>query len=184
MPSQRNIHSLAEVKHGLATAKAVILANYAGLSVADQTTLRAKLSLAGGQFMVAKNNLLAIALKEKLGGFPRDIEDVLRGPTAVIFAQTDAVTTAKALAEFIKDKDKSLPEIKFGLLLGRRSLGGVGDDKILSIKDIETLSQLPSREQLLATLLAQLAAPAQALVRQINTPAQLLVYALEAIARH
>ena len=171
MPSQRNIHSLAELRHNLETAKAVILANYAGLSVADQTTLRAKLSLAGGQFMVAKNNLLAIALKEKLGGLPRDIEDVLRGPTAVIFAESDAVTTAKALAEFIKDKDKSLPEIKLGLL----------DDKILSIKDIETLSQLPSREQLLATLLAQLAAPAQALVRQIAAPAQLLVYTLEAI---
>ena len=174
MPSQRNVHGLAEIKHHLATAKAVILANYAGLSVADQTTLRAKLSAAGGEFLVAKNNLLKIALKEKLGDLPRELEDVLNGPTAVIFAESDAVTTAKALAEFIKDKDKSLPEIKLGLL----------DDKILSIKDIETLSQLPSREQLLATLLAQLAAPAQALVRQINTPAQLLVYALEAIARH
>ena len=173
MPSQRNIHSLAELKHNLETAKAVILANYAGLSVADQTTLRAKLSLAGGQFMVAKNNLLAIALTDKLGGLPRGVADVLRGPTAVIFAQTDAVTTTKALAEFIKDKDKSLPEIKFGLL----------DDKILSIKDLEILSQLPSREQLLASLLAQMQAPAQALVRQINTPAQLLVYALDAIAR-
>ena len=174
MPSQRNVHGLAEIKHHLATAKAVILANYAGLSVADQTTLRAKLSAAGGEFMVAKNNLLKIALKEKLGGLPREVEDVLNGPTAVIFAESDAVTTAKALAEFIKDKDKSLPEIKLGLL----------DGQILSVKDIETLSQLPSREQLLATLLAQLAAPAQALVRQINTPAQLLVYALEAIARH
>ena len=174
MPSQKNVHGLAEIKHHLETAKAVILANYAGLSVADQTTLRAKLSAAGGEFMVAKNNLLKIALKEKLGDLPRELEDVLNGPTAVIFAESDAVTTAKALAEFIKDKDKSLPEIKLGLL----------DGQILSVKDIETLSQLPSREQLLATLLAQLAAPAQALVRQINTPAQLLVYALEAIARH
>ena len=173
MPSQKNVHGLAEIKHHLETAKAVILANYAGLSVADQTTLRAKLSAAGGEFLVAKNNLLKIALKEKLGDLPRELEDVLNGPTAVIFAESDAVTTAKALAEFIKDKDKSLPEIKLGLL----------DGQILSVKDIETLSQLPSREQLLATLLAQLAAPAQALVRQINTPAQLLVYALDAIAR-
>jgi large subunit ribosomal protein L10 len=141
MPSQKNIHSLAEVKHGLETAKAVILAN----------------------------NLLMIALKEKLGGLPRDIEDVLRGPTAVIFAQTDAVTTTKAITEFAKDKN--LPEIKIGLM----------DDKVLSIKDLETLSKLPSREQLLATLLAQLQAPVQAFVRQINAPAQLLVYALDAI---
>lgn len=177
MPSQRNVHSLAEVKHGLATAKAVILANYAGLSVSEQTLLRSKIASSGGEFMVAKNNLLKIALEEKLGGLPRDVADVLRGPTAVIFAQTDAVTTTKAVTEFAKDKN--LPEIKIGLMLGRRG----GDDKILSIKDIETLSKLASREQLLASLLAQLQAPAQALVRQLATPAQLLVYALDAIAR-
>ena len=171
MPSQRNIHSLAEVKHGLETAKAVILANYAGLSVSEQTLLRSKIATSGGEFMVAKNNLLKLALEEKLGGLPRDVADVLHGPTAVIFAQTDAVTTTKAVTEFAKDKN--LPEIKIGLM----------DDKILSIKDLETLSKLASREQLLASLIAQLAAPAQALVRQLATPAQLLVYALDAIAR-
>lgn len=171
MPSQKNIHGLAEIKHNLDTAKAVILADYAGLSVADQTSLRAKIAAAGADFMVAKNNLLKLALEEKLGGLPRDVADVLRGPTAVIFAQTDAVMATKAVAEFAKDKD--LPKIKIGLM----------DAKILSVKDIETLSQLPSREQLLATLLAQLQAPAQALVRQIAAPAQLLVYALDAIAR-
>ncbi len=172
MPSQRNIHGLAEIKHHLETAKAVILANYAGLSVSEQTTLRAKIAASGGDFIVAKNNLLAIALKEKLGELPAEVEAVLNGPTAVIFAQTDAVTATKAVTEFAKDKD--LPKIKIGLM----------NDKILSIKDIETLSKLASREQLLATLLAQLQAPAGALVHQINTPAQLLVYALDAIARH
>ncbi len=171
MPSQRNIHALAEVKHGLETAKAVILANYAGLSVSEQTLLRSKIASSGGEFMVAKNNLLKLALAEKLGGLPRDIADVLQGPTAVIFAQTDAVTTTKAVAEFAKGKN--LPEIKIGLM----------DDKILSIKDLETLSKLAGREQLLASLLAQLLAPTQALVRQLATPAQLLVYALDAIAR-
>lgn len=171
MPSQKNIHGLAEIKHHLETAKAVILADYAGLSVADQTTLRAKIATAGGDFMVAKNNLLKIALKEKLGSLPQEVENVLNGPTAVIFAQTDAVMATKAVTEFAKDKD--LPKIKIGLM----------DAKVLTIKDIETLSKLPSREQLLATLLAQLQAPTQALVRQIAAPAQLLVYALDAIAR-
>lgn len=183
MPSQRNIHALAEVKHGLETAKAVILANYAGLSVSDQTALRANIAASGGNFMVAKNNLLKITLTEKLGTLPKEVADVLNGPTAVIFAQTDAVTTTKALAEFIKDKDRNLPELKIGIMLGQRSLGVVGDGKVLSVKDLETLSKLPSREQLLATLLAQLQAPAQALVRQLATPAQLLVYALDAISK-
>ncbi len=171
MPSQKNIHSLAEVKHSLATAKAVILANYAGLSVADQTALRTKISQSGGDFMVAKNNLLKLALTEKLGTLPKEVADVLAGPTAIIFAQQDAVTAAKAVTEFAKDKN--LPEIKIGLL----------DDKILTKAEIEALAKLPSREQLLANLLAQMIAPAQALVRQINTPAQLLVYALDAIKR-
>ena len=135
MPSQRNVHGLAEIKHHLATAKAVILANYAGLSVADQTTLRAKLSAAGGEFLVAKNNLLKIALKEKLGDLPRELEDVLNGPTAVIFAESDAVTTAKALAEFIKDKDKSLPEIKLGLLDGQIP---TEDDVVALVDDVLT----------------------------------------------
>lgn len=171
MPSQKNIHALAEVKHGLETAKAVILANYAGLSVSDQTALRAKIAAAGGEFMVAKNNLLKIALTEKLGTLPAEVEAVLNGPTAVIFAQTDAVAATKAITEFAKDKN--LPEVKIGLMA----------DKVLSVKDIEVLSKLPSREQLLASLLAQLQAPAQALVRQIAAPAQLLVYALDAIVR-
>ncbi len=171
MPSQKNIHGLAEIKQHLETAKAVILTNYAGLSVADQTILRAKLDATGGNFLVAKNNLLKIALKEKLTNLPKEVEDTLNGPTAIIFAREDAVTTTKALTEFAKDKE--LPQIKLGLL----------DDKILSANDIQMLSKLPSREQLLASLLAQLQAPATALVRQIATPAQLLVYALDAIAR-
>lgn len=181
MPSQKNIHALAAVKHGLSTAKAVILANYAGLSVSEQTILRGKISAAGGDFVVAKNNLLKIALEEKLGGLPQAVADTLSGPTAVIFAQTDAVTTTKVITEFAKDRN--LPEMKIGLMLGQRSLGGVGEDKVLSVKDLETLSKLPSREQLLASLLAQLSAPAQALVRQIAAPAQLLVYALDAISK-
>lgn len=169
MPSQKNLQSLSEIKSSLSTAKAIILANYAGLSVADQTSLRAKIAASGGNYVVAKNNLLKIALEEKLGNLPSDVADVLRGPTAVVFAQTDVVTATKAIVEFAKDKN--LPEIKIGLM----------NDKVLTLDQINTLSKLPSREQLLSSLLAQMSAPAEALVRQINAPAQLLVYALEAI---
>ncbi len=55
------------------------------------------------------------------------------------------------------------------------------DDKILTVDQIDALAKLPSKDQLLATLLAQLSAPAQSLVRQMNAPIQRLVYALEAI---
>lgn len=167
MPSQRNIHSLASVKHDIKDAKAVIFTDYAGLTVSDQGSLRAKLVAVGGKLMVVKNNLLKLALKET--ALPKEVEDVLHGPTALIVANDDAVVTTKALTDFIKDKEK--PSIKIGLMGG----------KVLTQTDIQTLSKLPSRNQLLSNLLAQLQAPMQALVRQVNAPAQRLVYALEAI---
>lgn len=169
MPSQKNVHLLAEVKHNLEKSKALILGNHAKLSVSDQNSLRSKISQSGGVLMVAKNNLLRIALKDQLGEVPSEVDKALNGPTTVIFANEDAVTTTKALAEFVKDKE--LPEIKIGVMDGR----------VLSVQDIDTLSKLPSRNDLLSRLLAQLQAPAQAFVRQLNAPAQRLVYALEAI---
>jgi len=168
MPSQRNVHSLAEVNKEIKSAKAIILANYSGLSVANQGALRKKLAEVGGKFSVSKNNLIKIALKEN-GSLPKEVEEYLQGPTAIIIATEDAVTTTKALTDFIKDKE--LPQIKIGIM----------DGNVLSLTQIDALSKLPSKNVLLSRLLAQLQAPIQALVRQINAPAQRLVYALEAI---
>jgi large subunit ribosomal protein L10 len=168
MPSQRNVHALAEVNKEIKSAKAIILANYSGLSVANQGALRKKLAEVGGKFSVFKNNIIKLALKEN-HGLSRDVEDVLREPTALIIATQDAVTTTKALTDFIKDKE--LPQIKIGIM----------DGNVLNLAQIDALSKLPSKNVLLSSLLAQLNAPIQALVRQINAPAQRLVYALEAI---
>lgn len=168
MPSQRNVHSLAEVNKEIKSAKAIILANYSGLSVANQGLLRKKLAEVGGKFSVFKNNLIKIALKENQSLSP-EVENVLREPTALIIATDDAVTTTKALTDFIKDKE--LPQIKIGIMNG----------SVLNLAQIDALSKLPSKNVLLSRLLAQLQAPIQAFVRQINAPAQRLVYALEAI---
>ncbi|MBI3954468.1 50S ribosomal protein L10 [Candidatus Collierbacteria bacterium] len=169
MPSQKNIHQLGDISKSLTDAKAVILTDYSGLSVAAQSNLRNKIRDSGGIFTVAKNNLLRLALKDKFDSLPRDIEDVLQGPTAVMFALDDAVTSAKALMEFVKENE--LPQVKIGLL----------EDKILTKDEIIALSKLPGREQLLATLMAQLNAPMSGFVRQISAPMQRLVYALTAI---
>lgn len=168
MPSQRNVHSLAEVNKEIKSAKAIILADYSGLSVANQGTLRKKLAEVGGKFSVFKNNIIKLALKEN-NSLSADVEDVLREPTALIIATEDAVTTTKTLTDFIKDKE--LPKIKIGIM----------DGNVLSLSQIDALSKLPSKNVLLSRLLAQLQAPIQALVRQVNAPAQRLVYALEAI---
>ena len=156
MPNQKNIHQLAELIKGLSDSKAVILTEYAGLSVSEQNQLRNEASKNDAVFVVTKNNLLRLALKETNADLVDTLDSFLNGPTAVLFSKKDAVAGAK---------------IKSGIM----------DGKAITPVEITSLSKLPSREQLLSSLLAQLQAPAQALVRQLSAPIQNLVYGLDAL---
>jgi large subunit ribosomal protein L10 len=168
MPSQRNIHSLAEIVKSLNDSKAAIFTQYSGLSVADQTALRNEASKNGGSFMVAKNNLLRRALTEKSKELADQVDTVLNGQTAVYFG-ADPVAASKTVTKFMEDHEQL--QIKSAIF----------EDKVATVADIKAYSKLPSREQLLASLLAQLQAPAQALVRQLSAPIQNFVYGLEAL---
>jgi len=169
MPSQKNVDQLQTLKDKLAESQALIFANYQGLSVESQNKLRQAITETQGEFTVAKNNLLRIALKDKLKEIPQEVDKALNGTTAVLFANVDAAASIKALTKFIKENEK--PEIKIGLL----------NDRVINISEIAELSRLPSREQLLANLLAQLNAPSQSFAAVLAAPARYLVYALSAI---
>jgi len=168
MPNQRKVHQLAEIVKSLNDSKAIILTEYAGLSVKEQTLLRNEADKSGGKFLVTKNNLMRLALEEKSKDLAKDLSTFLEGPTAVLFSP-DAVSAAKIVSKFTEDHENL--KIKTGVM----------DDKIITFAEITALSKLPSREQLLASLLAQLQAPAQALVRQLQAPMQNFVYGLEAL---
>lgn len=168
MPSQKNVHQLAEIIKALSDSKAVILTEYAGLTVAEQNVLRSEAEKTKSSFFVTKNNLLRLALQEKSPELVESLSSFLNGPTAVLFG-ADAVSAAKIITKFQEDHDKL--KIKTGIM----------DEKVITLAEITALSQLPSYEELLAKLLAQLSAPAQGLVRQLNAPLQNLVYGLEAI---
>lgn len=168
MPNQKNVHQLAELTKALNDSQSVILTEYAGLTVSEQNALRTEADKQKSVFMVAKNNLLRLALKEKDASLADGMFDTLQGPTAVLFSQ-DPVAGAKIVSKFAEDHDKL--KIKSGIM----------DGKIISQNEISALSKLPGREELLAKLLAQLQAPAQALVRQLNAPIQNFVYGLEAL---
>jgi large subunit ribosomal protein L10 len=168
MPNQRNIHQLAEITKALADSKAIILTEYAGLTVAEQNLLRTEAEKTDSSFIVTKNNLLRLALKDKSADLAATLDSFLNGPTAVLFGK-DAASAAKILTKFAEDHDKL--KIKTGIM----------DDKVITMADISALSKLPSYEVLLARLMAQLQAPAQALVRQLSAPMQNLVYGLEAL---
>lgn len=173
MPSQRNQNQLKQINDHLDTASSIILIDYTGISVTDQQALRSNLAEHQGSFGVTKNTLITLALQSRKSGLPREFEESLRGPTAVVYAQ-DVVSAAKTLTNFTKDHPTLT--IKVGLSLSP------DQDRILSVEEIQQLSKLPSKDQLYANLLSQLNAPAQSLVRVLTAPMQNLVYLLQNVA--
>ena len=130
----------AEVKEladKMKTAKLILLTEYRGINVADDTKLRRDLRSANATCNVIKNNITRRALAEcKLEG----LEDKLVGPTAVIMSQEDYLEASKTIYKFSKDNEYY--KIK----------GGVVDGKVMTAEEIVTLAKLPSRETLLSML--------------------------------
>lgn len=118
-------------------AKLVLLVNYRGINVADDTALRKSVREAGAEYAVIKNNITRRALKEC--GIDT-LDEALIGPTAVIIAQEDYLPGLKAIYKFAKSND--FYQIK----------GGVLEGKVSTVDEIKTLAQLPSREELIAKL--------------------------------
>ena len=153
-------------------AQVALCADYRGLTVAEVTELRRELNKTGCIGRVVKNTLARIsaqkvydkANQEELNKFLA----LLEGPSFVVTNPTDPVAPAKVITKFVKDKNKMA--IKGGWL----------DGAFLDSKGVESLSQMPGKEQTLGKLLGLLAAPATQLVRLFQAPASQLARVIEA----
>ena len=126
-----------ELAEKMQNAKLILLTEYRGINVADDTKLRKDLREANATCSVIKNNITRRALAEcKLEG----LEDKLVGPTAVIMSDEDYLGASKIIYKFSKDNE--FYKIK----------GGVVDGKVMTAEEIITLAKLPSRETLLSML--------------------------------
>lgn len=163
-PSQKNQTNLAKLKDKVAKAKSIIVAEYAGTTVGEQVKLRSEVKKVGGELLVAKNRLLDLAI-----GKGR-VSDSLTGMNAVVFAYEDPVAPLKAMFEFHKKSEKLT--IKQGWM----------DERVLSAEEVETLSKLPSKNELIAKLLMIVKSPATNMVNVLNAGPRNLVYALNAVA--
>jgi large subunit ribosomal protein L10 len=143
---------VSEVSAKLVGAQAVIVAEYRGLDVEKVTQLRSKARKSGVFLRVLKNTLARRAVQ----GTPFEkLSEHMFGPLMYGISQ-DPVAGAKVLSEFAKDNE--LFVIKAGAM----------PNAVMSAKDIKALAQLPSREELLATLLGTMQAPVTKLVRTMN----------------
>lgn len=135
----------------LDAAGAAVLAEFRGLSVAQMTTLRRAARNEGVKLRVVKNTLTRRIVDQAAGGKFAALGAHVDGPLALASA-ADAVAVAKVLNEFAKSHDRL------------RIKAGVMDGRLLDTAAIKALAALPSREQLLATLLGVMRAPLQKLV--------------------
>ena len=145
---------VTELKNVFAETSVVVVTRNLGLTVAQSTDLRLKMRDAGAQFKVAKNRLALIALE---GSKYSPIGDLLTGPTALA-TSIDPVAAAKVAVEFAKTNDRF--EI----------VGGAMGDTILDVNGIKALAALPSLDQLRASIIGLVQAPATKIARTISEP--------------
>jgi large subunit ribosomal protein L10 len=145
-----------------------IVTEYRGLNVGQMTRLRREIRQVSGECQVIKNTLVKRALK----GTPyADLERLLDGPNAWVFAYEDPVVLSKALVKFADENDKLA--IK----------GGVFEGQFMDAAEVKVLSQMPSKPELQAKLLAMMQAPATQLVRLIQEPGARVVRLLETLRK-
>ena len=154
-------------RESLKESPAIFLTDFSGLDVKSMTVLRDELRKSGAEFLVVKNRLVRLALKDT--EFP-DISEWLIGPTGVVIGHSGPVDAAKAVADFAKDHNDR-PVFKVAVL----------EKSILDPSQIDRLAKLPSREVLLSMLAGLLEAPMSALVGAMEAKMQEMSGLLEAL---
>ncbi len=146
---------VTEMKDALSGAGSVVVAHYAGLTVADMTELRSSMRDAGGTVKVAKNRLVKLALE---GTEAEHMAPLFQGQTLIAYAE-DPVAAPKAAAEFAKKNEK--------LVL----LGGAMGATSLDEKGVKALATMPSIDELRGKIVGMLNTPAQRIAMIAKAPA-------------
>ncbi|MEL6532371.1 MAG: 50S ribosomal protein L10 [Pseudomonadota bacterium] len=143
----------------------VVVAHYEGMTVAEMQDLRAQMREAGGSVRVAKNRLAKIALD---GTAAEGLTDLMTGMTALSFSE-DPVAAAKIADKYAKANDKFV------------ILGGVMDGNVLDPAGVKTVASMPSREELIASIVGCIGAPASNIAGAIGAPASNIASILSTI---
>lgn len=158
---------VAEMAAVFAETSMVVVTQNKGLTVAEVTDLRRRMRAAGATFKVAKNRLATLALD---GTRFNGIAPMLKGPTALAWAR-DPVAVAKTAVEFARINDKFVV------------LGGALGTQMLDASGVKALSELPSLDQLRASLLGMLSTPATRIAGVLQAPGGQLARVLAAYAK-
>jgi len=133
--------------------KVLVFTDFSGLKVSETSDLRKKLREAGMEYKVAKKTLIKIAMEKA-----KRVADVMqfKSSVALVFGYNDPIMPAKIISGFSKEHDKL------------KILGGLMDDKILTVEEIKELAKIPSREELLAKLVWSIKSPVSGFVNVLS----------------
>ena len=146
-----------EISANIKDAQSVVVVDYRGLTVEQDTQLRKSLREAGVTYKVYKNTFMTRAFKDTAF---EGLTQYLEGPSAVAISTEDATAPARVLAEFAKKADKL--EIK----------GGVVEGTVYDAKGMAAIANIPSREILISKLLGSLQSPITNFARVMNQLAE------------
>ena len=146
-----------EISATIKDAQTVVLVDYRGLTVEQDTMLRKQLREAGVGYKVYKNTFMNFAFK---GTDCEGLTNLLEGPSAMATCDTDTTAAARVLCKFAK----TVPALEIK--------GGVVDGTVYDAKGIEQISSIPSREELLSRLLGSLQSPVTNFARVLKQIAE------------
>jgi large subunit ribosomal protein L10 len=163
---------IGEIKGRFDKMTATVFLDYKGMTVENDTKLRAEFRKAGVEYRVCKNTLVKHAIKDQ--AWAKQLDDVLTGMTGIAWSYEDPSAAAKVVKAFKKDAAGDKLTVKAGLI----------DGTVLDGKAVENqLATMPGKDELRAMLLATLQAPLQQFVALLQAPTQNLVYVLAAKER-
>ena len=153
------VQVVADIVEKLKGAQSMVVCSYSGLTVEQVTNLRKLCREKEVHYCVLKNRLVLRALQELgIGG----MDHLLEGPNAFVFSTKDVTNAPKIVNDFIEKNKLTSLEIK----------GGLMGTEVLDAAGVKALAALPSREELLATMVGCLVSPVSALVAVLDEIAE------------
>jgi large subunit ribosomal protein L10 len=167
MNRDQKAQAISDYKN-IGDATNAFIIDFKGITVPQVTELRKQVRETGSNYVVVKNTLVLIAVKDS----PlKTLEKHFSGMTAVAFNATDAVALAKALTKFAKD----VPTVQFK--------GAMLNGQIVPAGEIQNIATLPSREELISKLLYLMQSPIRGLATVLNANIRNIAVVLDQIAK-
>jgi len=166
------IENVKEIKERLQSAKSIVLLDYKGVNVEEVNELRKRMRDIGVDYFISKNTFAKRAFNE-LG--INELDQWLKGPTAIAVSKKDEIAPTRILPKFRKEimEGKDFPRYRIGLIGG----------KILNPEQLVKLADMPSREELIARVLAGFNAPITGFVGTLGGIIRKFVNVIDQIAK-